>query len=211
VTGLVLPSRLDTPAQAFFQMAMGGFGSRFVPVRFGGSFYHDSRASCPQVWRIGAGANMAFRASMFARVGLFDTRLGAGASGCSEDTEMWYRIIATGGACQYEPRAVVSHDHRADWPGLRQQMRAYLNGHVSALVAQFDMFGDGGNLRRIYAQLPAYYVRTLLRTLHLGETERRQILGEEFIGWVTGLRYLIRRRWRRSGPKLPALAGGRPR
>jgi hypothetical protein len=87
-------------------------------------------------------------------------------------------------------------------------MRAYLNGHVSALVAQFDMFGDGGNLRRIYAQLPAYYVRTLLRTLHLGEAERRQILGEEFIGWVTGLRYLLRRRWRRSGPRLPVRAEG---
>lgn len=201
MTGLVLPSRLDASAQVFFQMRMGGFGTRFVPVRYDGVLYQETLREGPHVWRIGAGANMAFRRSVFDRVGLFDTRLGAGASGCSEDSEMWYRVIATGGACQYEPRAVVMHDHRSDWPGLERQMRAYMKGHVSALVAQADRFGDRGNMRRIWRQLPRYFLRELLESTHAQEPERRRILAQEVIGWATGLRYLAPG-WRRSATPL---------
>ncbi|CAN5436452.1 hypothetical protein BH10PSE12_BH10PSE12_32630 [soil metagenome] len=207
VTGLVLPTRLDSSAQVFFQIRMGGFGTRFVPVRYDRSFYEDTRSKGCPVWHVGAGANMAFRRSVFDRIGLFDTRLGAGASGCSEDSEFWYRIVATGGVCHYDPRAVVFHEHRADWPGLRRQMRAYLQGHVYALVAQADMFGDSGNIRRIYGQLPRYFFRTLVDTVQLDEPERRHILLEEFVGWLAGLRYLVRWRWRRAGPRLPDHAG----
>lgn len=197
MTGLVLPSRLDASAQVFFQMRMGGFGTRFVPVRYDRDLYEETLREGPHVWRIGAGANMAFRRSVFDRVGLFDPRLGAGASGCSEDSEMWYRIIATGGACQYEPRAVVLHEHRSDWPGLKRQMRAYMKGHVSALVAQADRFGDRGNMRRIWRQLPRYFLRELVESTHADEPERRRILAQEVIGWATGLRYLAPG-WRRS-------------
>jgi GT2 family glycosyltransferase len=107
VTGLVLPARLDSPAQCYFQFKMGGFGSECVPLIFDRRFLDETRATGAQVWRIGAGANMAFRRSVFDRVGLFDERLGAGASGCSEDSELWYRLIAGGGACLFEPRAFV--------------------------------------------------------------------------------------------------------
>ena len=114
---------------------------------------------------------------------------------------MWYRVIATGGACQYEPRAVVMHDHRSDWPGLERQMRAYMKGHVSALVAQADRFGDRGNMRRIWSQLPRYFLRELLESTHAQEPERRRILAQEVIGWATGLRYLAPG-WRRSATPL---------
>lgn len=196
MTGLVLPARLDTPAQVFFQMRMGGFGSRFVPVRFDRLLYEKTRPQGPHVWHIGAGANMAFRRAIFDRVGLFDQRLGAGASGCSEDSEMWYRIIATGGTCQYEPRAVVYHDHRDSWQALHSQMRAYQNGHVSALVVQADRFGDRGNLRRIFRQLPSYFLRELFESVQAHEPERRRVLAEELRGWASGLRYVVNRRWR---------------
>lgn len=199
MTGLVLPARLDASPQVFFQMRMGGFGTRFVPVRYDNVLYRETLREGPHVWRIGAGANMAFRRSVFERVGLFDTRLGAGASGCSEDSEMWYRIIATGGACQYEPRAVVMHEHRPDWPGLERQMRAYMKGHVSALVAQADRFGDRGNMRRIWRQLPRYFLRELIESTHADEPERRRVLALEVIGWAAGLRYLAPG-WRRSAP-----------
>jgi GT2 family glycosyltransferase len=196
MTGLVLPARLDTPAKVFFQMRMGGFGSRFVPVRFDALLYENTRTQGAHVWHIGAGANMAFRRAIFEKVGLFDERLGAGASGCSEDSEMWYRIIATGGTCQYEPRAVVYHDHRDSWQALYSQMRAYQNGHVSALVAQADRFGDRGNLRRIFRQLPSYFLRELFESVQANEPERRRVLAEEFRGWCSGLRYVFDRRWR---------------
>jgi glycosyltransferase involved in cell wall biosynthesis len=204
VTGLVLPVRLDTWAQRCFQMMMGGFGDRFVPVLFDQRFFAETRADGAHVWRIGAGANMAFRRSVFDRIGAFDTRLGAGASGCSEDSEIWYRILATGGACLYEPRAVVFHDHRADWPGLERQIRSYMRGHVSALVAQRDLFGHRGNVTRIFMQLPRYFARTAIDSVLNAEPDRRKLLRQEIAGWASGLRYLVSPGWRSDRPTLPA-------
>jgi GT2 family glycosyltransferase len=196
ITGLVLPARLDTAAQRCFQFTMGGFGSTFVPLVFDGRFFEETRPSGAHVWKIGAGANMAFQRSVFERVGLFDERLGAGAAGCSEDSELWYRLLATGGACLYEPRAVVFHHHRSDWPGLKRQMRAYMKGHVAALVAQYDKFGDRGNMVRICKQLPVYFVKTFVKALFEGPSGRLGILASEMQGWLAGLQFLVRLGWR---------------
>ena len=197
VTGLVLPSSLATRAQRFFQFDMGGFGSSFLPLRFDRSFIDEQRPHGPQVWRIGAGANMAFRRSVFARVGLFDERLGAGASGCSEDSELWYRILANGGCCFYEPRAVVFHHHRAAWDDLLRQTRAYMKGHVSALVVQSDRHGHRSNLQRIVRALPLYFSRMAIDVMRRGSKERGSVLAREVIGWAAGLQYLVRPGWRR--------------
>lgn len=205
VTGLVLPARLDTPAQCYFQFKMGGFGSACVPLIFDRRFLDETEAMGAQVWRIGAGANMAFRRSVFERVGLFDERLGAGASGCSEDSELWYRLIAAGGACLFEPRAVVVHHHREQWAELRRQVRAYMKGHVSALFVQAARHRHGGNIRRIFTQLPAYFARSAFWALRDGGGARRfQILGDEMIGWLGGLQYGFRPRWRRRSVDMPA-------
>jgi GT2 family glycosyltransferase len=199
VTGLVLPAALDTPAQRAFELDLSGFTQRFYPLVFDGRFLELTRDMGPQVWRIGAGANMAFRRSVFARVGGFDTRLGAGAAGCSEDSEFWYRILAAGGTCLYEPRAVVRHHHRSDWPGLRRQFRAYMRGHVAALVAQADRYGDRGNIRRIVRQLPVYFLRTAAQAIQNLQGWRLRLLLEEVIGWGLGLQHLVRPAWRRAG------------
>lgn len=192
VTGLVLPAALDTEAERFFQFEMGGFGIRHVPVRFDARFFGSTLAIGPQVWRIGAGANMAFRREVFGRVGGFDERLGAGAAGCSEDSELWYRVLAGGGVCVYEPRAVAFHHHRADWPALRAQMRAYLRGHVAALLIQHARFGHAGNLRRALWHLPHYFADLGLRVLLKGSTRRGALLAEEVRGWASGLAYALR-------------------
>ncbi len=196
VTGLVLPASLDSPAQRCFQFEMGGFGSKFVPTIFDERFFAETRPYCADVWKIGAGANMAFRRAAFERAGPFDQRLGAGASGCSEDSEFWYRLLALGGTCLYEPRAVVFHHHRSDWAALRRQVRAYMRGHVSALVAQYDAFNDRGNLRRIVKQLPVYFVRTAIHSVRRDRRERRAMLVQEVLGWLAGLQYLLRPGWR---------------
>jgi GT2 family glycosyltransferase len=187
---------------------MGGFGSRYQPLRFDRHFFAETVAHGAHVWRIGAGANMAFRKSVFDRVGLFDLRLGAGASGCSEDSEIWYRILATGGTCFYESRAVVFHDHRADWGGLERQIRAYMRGHVSALVAQADMFGHRGNFGRIFNQAPRYFVKVAYKSMLDGVPERQRLLRQEIAGWIAGLQYLFRPRWRQERPATPAVAAG---
>ncbi len=205
MTGLVLPARLDTPAQCYFQFKMGGFGSACVPLIFDRRFLDETKAMGAQVWRIGAGANMAFRRSVFERVGLFDERLGAGASGCSEDSELWYRLIAAGGACLFEPRAVVVHHHREQWPELRRQVRAYMKGHVSALFVQAARHRHGGNIRRVFVQLPAYFARSAFWALRDGGGARRfQILWDEMVGWLCGLQYGFRPRWRKRSVDMPA-------
>jgi GT2 family glycosyltransferase len=56
------------------------------------------------------GANMAFRADALARVGLFDERLGPGACGHEEETEMSARLARAGFRIGYAPRALVYHD-----------------------------------------------------------------------------------------------------
>ena len=56
------------------------------------------------------GANMAFRASALGKVGFFDERLGPGAAGHEEETEMSQRLRRAGFRIGYAPAAVVYHD-----------------------------------------------------------------------------------------------------
>ena len=55
------------------------------------------------------GANMLIARETFARAGLFDERLGPGAAGACEDTELALRIRATGARIGYIPDAIVYH------------------------------------------------------------------------------------------------------
>jgi glucosyl-dolichyl phosphate glucuronosyltransferase len=56
------------------------------------------------------GTNISFRREVFEKVGLFDTRLGPGASGFSEDTEYSRRIRQVGFKIGYAPNAIVYHE-----------------------------------------------------------------------------------------------------
>ena len=59
------------------------------------------------------GANMAFRADALRQVGSFDERLGPGAGGHEEETEMSQRIRRAGFRIGYAPRALVYHEVQA--------------------------------------------------------------------------------------------------
>jgi GT2 family glycosyltransferase len=56
------------------------------------------------------GTNMSFKREVFEKVGFFDTRLGPGAAGFSEDTEYSIRIRQAGFRIGYTPDAVVYHE-----------------------------------------------------------------------------------------------------
>jgi glycosyltransferase involved in cell wall biosynthesis len=56
------------------------------------------------------GTNISFKREVFEKAGLFDTRLGPGASGFSEDTEYSRRIRETGFRIGYTPKAIVFHE-----------------------------------------------------------------------------------------------------
>src|SRR5262249_52194285 len=159
---------------------------------------HRSRG-CP-TWEIGAGANMAFRRSAFTRIGYFDERLDVGAAGCSGDSEYWYRVLAAGWSCRYEPSAVVFHRHRRSFAALDRQILAYMRGHVAALLVQFERSGHWGNLRRAFIALPFWYARRSLGRMVRGRDGSNCLLGAEIRGSLSGIAYYLRSR-RSSAPR----------
>jgi GT2 family glycosyltransferase len=203
MTGLMLPAELATPAQYAFQGSRLQHATAYRELDFDTRFFERTRRTGVPVWHVGAGANMAFRRDAFDRVGLFDERLGAGTSGCSEDSELWYRLLAEGHVCRYTPHAVVFHHHRADWEELREQLYNYMRGHVAALFFQFDRYGHWGNMYRALAALPAYFLRTALlaakrtlgRKLYTPQTVTPvQPLGPQIRGTLAGYAYYLRHR-----------------
>jgi GT2 family glycosyltransferase len=161
VTGLLLPAALDTPAQVAYEAPASLFHqARYQRLSYGREFLERTKRRGPPVWRIGGGANMAFRREAFAVAGGFDERLGAGAAGCSEDSEFWYRVIAAGWECHYQPAAVVFHHHRADESPLKEQARNYIRGHVAALFVQYARHRHAGNLLRAFVGLPKHFAST---------------------------------------------------
>lgn len=66
------------------------------------------------LWRFGHGNNMAFRALVFNKVGLFDERLGVGTEGkAGEDVDIFYKIYKKGYKIVFNPNAVILHKHIA--------------------------------------------------------------------------------------------------
>ena len=215
VTGLVLPAELDTEAQVLFE-DQAGFGRGYDRRDFGPEFLTRHRRWGAPVWDIGAGANMAFRRAAVEAVGGFDERLDVGAAGCSGDSEMWYRLLASGGRCRYDPAAVVQHHHRRDLQALRRQMHGYMRGHACALLVQFERHGDWGNLRRLLLVLPRYYakagLRTVARRLLRSPQPADALLGAQVRGYLAGVLFYARSpRSRRGGAPGAGQQPGRPR
>jgi GT2 family glycosyltransferase len=205
VTGFIIPAQLETEAEHIFQTGAIGFGCGYTPRLFDAAFFQSLRSQGVPVWQIGAGANMAFRRQIFSQVGGFDERLGAGASGCSEDSEFWYRILAEGWCCYYEPTAVVYHYHRADFQSLQRQMYAYMRGHVAALLIQAEKYQHWGNLRRAFISLPLYYAGQLtLAGLNRFQRHHRTTLAE-IQGCITGFLFYLNHR---SSPPTSTQADG---
>ncbi|GAX42588.1 glycosyl transferase, group 2 family protein [Tolypothrix sp. NIES-4075] len=192
VTGLVLPGELETEAQVAFEKGFGGFSQGYRVLTFDTQFFEEMKHRGVPVWRIGAGANMAFRRKAFELLGYFDERLGAGASGCSEDSEFWYRILAEGWICHYEPTAVVYHYHRSDLDTFKQQMYQYTRGHVAALLVQFAKYKHWGNLHRLFVALPKYYTRRFLFALFNGFKSFNKMLLAEVSGCFSGINFYLK-------------------
>jgi glycosyltransferase involved in cell wall biosynthesis/SAM-dependent methyltransferase len=203
MTGLALPAGLDSEAANLFEN-LSSFGQGFVPRCYDPAWFEGQRAKATPVWKVGAGVAMAFRREAFDIVGGFDERLGAGAAGCSEDSEVWYRLLAEGHPITYEPAAVVFHHHRNDMAAVRHQLSSYAEGHVAALFVQFARYWHVGNLRRALVRLPLYYGERLARRNAADASVRPEVRG-----YLRGLR-----RWRWAlvdDPPPPVTQGRVPR
>jgi GT2 family glycosyltransferase len=197
VTGPILPAELETESQLLFQLADEDTSWGHQRLLFDAGFFAATQGKGAPVWHIGAGANMAFRREVFEQVGLFDDRLGAGASGCSEDSEMWYRILAEGGECRYEPTALVFHVHRSDLSALNHQMHQYMRGHVAALLMQWERYGHRGNVYRALGALPLWYGQQALHWALRGGKPRPTTLGRQITGCIAGLLFF----WKHRRPR----------
>jgi len=199
-TGLVLPAELRTESQWLFETDFGGFGQGFRRLLFDREFFERTRSRGVPVWRIGAGASMAFRREAFHAVGLFNELLGAGAGGCSEDSELWYRLLAKGWNCRYDPAVVVFHTHRADLGGLSRQMHHYMRGHVATLLLQAEQHRHPGNLYRFAVTLPRHYAKKSL----FGYRGSGLTIPAEMRGCLSGVTFYLRNR-RAAAAAAPSL------
>jgi glycosyltransferase involved in cell wall biosynthesis len=196
MTGLVIAAALNTEAQMVFEKHWP-FNRGYADKIFDKKFFNDTLPSGPPVWDVGAGANMAFRKEIFNNVGYFDERLDVGASGCSGDSEMWYRILANGFSIQYNPRAVVHHLHRESMEGLHRQLFFYMRGFTSAILIQYQQFGHRGDLKHLFLTLPKYYLY-LIRKGFPYYRFRHQTLLSEIRGVFSGLRFYLKHRKERA-------------
>jgi GT2 family glycosyltransferase len=141
---------------------------------------------------------MAFRRSAVAAVGGFDERLDVGAAGCSGDSEMWHRLLATGGRCRYEPSAVVRHHHRRTREELLRQMYFYMRGHACALLVQFERHRSPGDLVRLFLVLPQWYgtraAKALVRRLRGVPRAADALLAPQMRGCLAGVLFYLRSR-----------------
>ncbi len=188
VTGLVIPYALKTKAQYIFEKQWG-FNKGYKPVLFDQNYFLVKLPYGVPVWDIGAGANMAFRKAAFQLAGYFDERLDVGASGCSGDSEMWYRILAEGWSCYYDPALYVSHQHRDTMESLSKQLFSYMRGQVSSLLIQHERYGHEGNLKRVFKYIPEFYLKRIWKILSFQVRENPFLLWQEISGAYSGWRF----------------------
>jgi GT2 family glycosyltransferase len=193
VTGLVLPAELATEAQRHFE-TYWSFGRGYLRQDFDVVRFAAHRDSVFPAWEIGAGASMAFRREVFERIGFFDERLDVGQAGCSGDSEFWYRVLAHGLTCRYEPRAVVFHYHRRTLDGLARQIHHYMRGHAAALMVQLERTGIAANRRQAFVRMPRWYAGRTWQWLRGSRLPRDRFLREEVMGYVSGLLFYWRHR-----------------
>lgn len=95
-------------------------------------------------------ANFAIRRELLNRTGLFDERIGPGASGTSMDVEFGKRALRVGGRIGYEPRSIVYHE--VDWDRLTEgyfRRRHELQGRSRLIYKKTGILSVFGNLLRV--------------------------------------------------------------
>ena len=134
ITGLVVPDEIDSEAQVLFE-AYGGFGRGFERRYFRGARGQSIGLRLGGAGVFGTGANMAFRRTLFDRIGGFDPALDVGT--CTNgggDLEIFFRALKHEATLVYEPKAVVRHRHRRTYSELRTQITNNGIGFYSYLV-----------------------------------------------------------------------------
>ena len=183
VTGLVVPLELETEAQLLFEQ-YGGFGRGFERQWYRVDRESGERAATRHggAGKFGTGANMAYRRSLFERIGGFDPALDVGTvTNGGGDLEMFFRVLKEGHTLVYEPSALVRHRHRRDYAQLRTQITNNGMGFYAYLVRSALAYRDE---RWAFIRLGLWWLwwwnirRLLISCVHPGRFPRDLILGE---------------------------------
>jgi O-antigen biosynthesis protein len=168
VTGLILPSELETPAQVMFDR-FAGFGKGFTARTYSLSSPPDDQPLFPYTpGRFGSGANAVFRAAALRALAGFDEALGAGTkSSGGEDVDIYLRIITSGATLVYEPAALVWHRHPRTERDLQRRVFRYGLG-LGAMLAKHALAGQ--DRLRILPRLPG----GLVYLVHPGSGRNRR-------------------------------------
>jgi glycosyltransferase involved in cell wall biosynthesis len=156
VSGLTLPSALETAAQQAFE-AYGGMGLGFEPRLYDLEDNRGTTLLYPYTAGIfGASNNVAFRREFFIGHGGFDVTLGPGTPVYgAEDLDLFLSVILNGYRIAYQPVATVRHEHRADFAELYWQVFSYSAG-FTALLTKWAL-----NNRRVAGDLATRVPRLL--------------------------------------------------
>jgi peptidoglycan/xylan/chitin deacetylase (PgdA/CDA1 family)/GT2 family glycosyltransferase len=190
VTGLILPTELETHGQQLVQ-AYGGFDKGFTRRVFDLDEHRLAHPLYPYlVGAYGSGANAVFDRAAITALGGFDTRLGPGTpTKAGEDLDVLLRTVLGGRAIVYEPAALVRHHHRRDDTGLRTMAYDYGIG-LSALFVK-HLVTDPRSLLSIGRRVPAG-LRLLLAPGSSRNANRREahypteLTVRELLGIATG-------------------------
>ena len=197
--GLVLPFEIETEAQYVCERAWS-LGRGYRPRSFDRSFLQRSASEATPVWEIGAGVSMAFRRSAFQQAGPFDESNGAA------ETDIWYRLLAQGWECRYEPAAVaVAIPLQQQRHHVPAHALAHLLGQIVEL-ASVPVIGDRGSLRRVGRDLPLAFLKLGWSRITQGRRPVSAMLTPALQGYCSGLAGYARHRRLRASPSSPAIS-----
>jgi GT2 family glycosyltransferase len=197
VTGLVLPSAQDTPAQHFFEQ-YGGFDKGFAQVVHHRDLLSGRGPIYPYLPGVyGTGASAAFDADWLREHGGFDVVLGGGRNAIGgEDIDAFLRVVLAGEILVYEPQALSWHAPHRDLDALRQQVFVYGRGLSAVLTkaALHDVAGAWGVARRLPSGLRFMLSGESGKNNGKGQDYPRDLTRRERLGFAVGpLHYLLAR------------------
>lgn len=198
VTGLVLPSELETPAQIVFE-GRGGFRRGFEKLRYEGEYRPGNPVYPCGAGIFGAGANMVVRRDVALQLGGFDEALDTGPPlPGGGDLDMFYRVIRGGFPLVYEPRMLAFHRHRRAYRALRRQYWTWGTGFMAFVAKTYRVDPEQRpKLRRLIRWWFEYQSRELARSVVRRNPLTPDLVLAELAGGVVGLAGTYERSQRR--------------